>query len=102
MRPSVESGRIPLDPGPRLPKDCQDRVLGQGTLSYHSSRVACERCATGGVLVRGSSEAKCRRTIVVAGNVTGFRKRRIKRLAGDLARESVPTTYLIVEIDELD
>lgn len=34
--------------------------------------------------------------------VVDLRKRRIERLAVDLARELVSKTYLIVEIDELD
>jgi len=39
---------------------------------------------------------------VAASKVTDLRKRRIERLAVDLARELVSTTYLIVEADELD
>lgn len=39
---------------------------------------------------------------MAASKVTDLRKRRIERLAVDLARELVSTTYLIVEVDELD
>jgi len=39
---------------------------------------------------------------VAATKVTDLRKRRIERLAVDLARELLSTTYLIVEVDELD
>jgi hypothetical protein len=39
---------------------------------------------------------------VAASKVTDLRKRRIERLAVDLARELVSKTYLIVEVDDLD
>ncbi|MDE0805713.1 MAG: hypothetical protein OSA99_20615 [Acidimicrobiales bacterium] len=39
---------------------------------------------------------------MAAGKVTDLRKRRIERLAVDLARVLVSTTYLIVEVAELD
>lgn len=39
---------------------------------------------------------------MAASNVTDLRKRRVERLAVDLARELGSTTYLIVEVDELD
>lgn len=39
---------------------------------------------------------------MAASKVTDLRKRRIKRLAVDLAREFLSTTYLIVEVHELD
>lgn len=39
---------------------------------------------------------------MAASKVTDLRKRRIERLASDLAGELVSKTYLIVEVDELD
>jgi hypothetical protein len=39
---------------------------------------------------------------VAATKVSGVRKRRIERLAVDLARQLVSTTYLIVEVVQLD
>jgi hypothetical protein len=39
---------------------------------------------------------------MAASKVTDLRKRRIERLAADLARDLVSTTYIIVEVDELD
>lgn len=39
---------------------------------------------------------------MATGKVIDLRKRRVERLAVDLARELVSTTYLIVEVDELD
>ena len=39
---------------------------------------------------------------MATGKVIDLRKRRVERLAVDLARELVSTTYLIVEADELD
>lgn len=39
---------------------------------------------------------------VAASKVIDLRKRRIERLAADLARELVSTTYLIVDVDALD
>jgi hypothetical protein len=39
---------------------------------------------------------------VAASKVTDLRKRRIERLAADLARELVSKTYLIVDVDQLD
>jgi len=38
----------------------------------------------------------------VASKVTDLRKRRIERIAVDVARELVSTTYVIVDVDELD
>lgn len=39
---------------------------------------------------------------MAASKVIDLRRRRIERLADDLARELVSKTYLIVEVDELD
>ena len=39
---------------------------------------------------------------MAATKVTDLRQRRIERLAVDLARVLVSTTYLIVEVDEID
>ena len=39
---------------------------------------------------------------MAASKVVDLRKRRIERLAVDLARELVSKTYLIVEVDQLD
>lgn len=39
---------------------------------------------------------------MAASKVVDLRQRRIERLAADLARELVSTTYLIVEVDDLD
>ena len=39
---------------------------------------------------------------MAASKVTGLRKRRVERLALDLARELVSMTYLIVEVADLD
>lgn len=39
---------------------------------------------------------------MATGTVVDLRKRRIERLAADLAKELVSKTYLIVEVDQLD
>jgi hypothetical protein len=39
---------------------------------------------------------------VAVSKVTDLRERRIERLASDLARDLVSTSYVIVEVDELD
>ena len=39
---------------------------------------------------------------MATGKVIDLRKRRVERLAVELARELVSTTYLIVEVDEVD
>lgn len=39
---------------------------------------------------------------MATGKVIDLRKRRVERLAIDLARELVSMTYLIVEVDDLD
>lgn len=39
---------------------------------------------------------------MATGRVIDLRKRRVERLAVDLARELVSTTYVIVEVDQLD
>lgn len=39
---------------------------------------------------------------MAASKVTDLRKRRVERLADDLARELASKTYLIVKVDDLD
>jgi hypothetical protein len=81
-------GAILVDSGVQVPL-ARSKGPGQGVVGGSKTSISTEARCEGGPNVSASK-------------VVDLRKRRIERVAVDLARQLVSKTYLIVEVDELD